>query len=120
MADPSHRVLLVDDDPDWREYLRLSLVELGYRVDEAEDGRQALRALDRIRYDVVVLDHYMPGMSGEEVARHLPTPAPKVVMLTNAGAEEVSSALGRGAVYYLPKSASQGELQLLLRSLVLA
>ena len=120
MRDLSRRVLLVDDDPDWRESLRLSLVELGYRVDEADDGRQALRALERIRYDIVVLDHYMPGMSGEEVARHLPSPPPKVVMLTNAEAEQVSSALGRGSVYYLPKSATQGELQLLMQSLVLA
>ena len=41
------RVLVVDDDADWREYLRLSLTDLGYQVDEASSGAEALAALQR-------------------------------------------------------------------------
>jgi len=113
------RVLVVDDDPDWREYLRLSLTELGYEVDEAASGAEALAALRKNAYAVLLLDHNMPGMSGEDVVRQLPAAGPSVVLVTNARADEVSSALSRGPFYYLPKDASQGQLQLLLSSLVM-
>src|SRR4029079_4478838 len=79
-GDPK-RVLVVDDDPDWREYLRWSLSDLGYEVDEAASGTEALAALARERYSVVLLDHYMPGMSGEEVAKKLPPNGPKIVLV---------------------------------------
>lgn len=113
------RVLVVDDDPDWREYLRLTLSELGYEVDQASSGAEALAALERERYAVLLLDHYMPGMSGEEVMRRMRPPAPRVVLVTNARADDVSRALSSGPFYYLPKDASPGQLQLLLSSLVL-
>src|SRR5205823_4666799 len=113
------RVLVVDDDPDWREYLRWSLTDLGYEVDEAASGPEALAQLQREPYSVVLLDHYMPGMSGEEVARRVSAHGPKVVLVTNAAADEVSGALATGALYFLPKDASPGQLQLLLSSLVL-
>ncbi|HEY8208287.1 MAG TPA: response regulator [Myxococcaceae bacterium] len=113
------RVLVVDDDPDWREYLRLTLSELGYEVDLASSGAEALAALDRHAYAVLLLDHYMPGMSGEEVMRRMHSPAPRVVLVTNARADEVSRALSSGPFYYLPKDASADQLQLLLSSLVL-
>lgn len=113
------RVLVVDDDADWREYLRLSLHDLGYEVDEAGSGPEALAALERTPYAVLLLDHYMPGMSGEEVMKKLPAPGPKVVLVTNARADEVSSALSSGPFYYLPKDASPGQLELLLSSLVM-
>jgi len=113
------RVLVVDDDADWREYLRLSLTELGYQVDEASTGLEALAALERSSYAVLLLDHYMPGMSGEEVVRRLPSPGPKVVLVTNARADDVSAALSSGPFYYLPKDASPEQLKLLLSSLVI-
>ena len=112
------RVLVVDDDADWREYLRESLTDMGYQVDEASSGAEALAALQRSSYGVLLLDHYMPGMSGEEVVRKLPPTGPAVVLVTNARADEVSSALSSGPFYYLPKDASPDQLQLLLSSLV--
>ena len=112
------RVLVVDDDADWREYLRLSLTDMGYQVDEAASGAEALTALARSSYGVLLLDHNMPGMSGEEVIRKLRPPDPAVVLVTNARADEVAPALSHGPFYYLPKDASQDQLQLLLSSLV--
>lgn len=117
-----HRILVVDDDGDWRESLRMALEGLGYQVDEAGNGADALRALERVSYAVVLLDHYMPGMSGEEVVRRLPPASAakvKVVLVTSAQADEVQGALAQGAFYYLPKGASEEHLALLLRSLVL-
>ena len=115
----SARILVVDDEADWREYLRKSLTDLGYQVDEASTGMEALAALDRSSYAVLLLDHYMPGMSGEEVVRRLPPSGPKVVLVTNAPADEVSAALSSGPFYYLPKDASPEQLKLLLSSLVM-
>ena len=45
--DSSHRVLVVDDDADWREFLRLCLEDLGYEAIEAADGQEALASLSR-------------------------------------------------------------------------
>lgn len=111
------RVLIVDDDPDWREFLRMALADLGYEAIEAADGEQALAALDRESVDVVLLDLNMPGMRGEEVVARIPQDGPQVVFLTGAGADVVGSALLSGPHYYLPKGASRGELSLLLDSL---
>jgi CheY-like chemotaxis protein len=120
LQNAQHRILVVDDDADWRESLRFSLEQLGYRVDEAGNGPAALEALERAPYAVVLLDHYMPGMTGEEVLRRLPACSrAKVVLVTGARADEVRGALSRGPFYYLPKGAGPEHLDLLLRSLVL-
>jgi CheY-like chemotaxis protein len=116
-SDIARRVLVVDDDPDWREFLRLSLEELGYVADEAPDGASALSFLQRQRYGVVLLDLNMPGMRGEEVARSMPARAPKVVFMTAAPVDQVGRAMSQGAHYYLPKGASREQLQLILQSL---
>ncbi|MFZ5470891.1 MAG: response regulator [Myxococcota bacterium] len=110
------RILLVDDDPDWRAFLCECLRELGYAVEEADGGEAALRLLARERFDVLLLDLYMPMMNGEELLEHLPPGSPPVVFLTSAPAQSVRP-LRRGPHYYLPKSAGRAELSLLLSSL---
>lgn len=117
--DSSRRVLVVDDDADWREFLKLCLEDLGYEAIEACDGQEALASLSRgERYGVVLLDLNMPGMSGLDVVRKLPRgAAPRIVFLTSAAAQDVGSALLSGPHYYLPKGASRDELSLLLQSL---
>lgn len=114
----SRKVLVVDDDADWRRFLSESLSELGWEPSEAEDGEEAVHKLDGGEpYGVVLLDMSMPGMSGEEVAAHVPNHGPKVVFLTAMPPHELSSALGQGAHYYLPKGATREQLSLLLDSL---
>ncbi|MFY2557238.1 response regulator [Corallococcus terminator] len=115
----ARRVLVVDDDADWREFLRLSLEDLGYEATEAADGHEALESLRRgERYEVMLLDLNMPGMSGLEVVARLPRGhLPRVVFLTSAAAQDVGDALLSGPHYYLPKGASQDQLSLLLQSL---
>jgi CheY-like chemotaxis protein len=113
----ARRVLVVDDDADWREFLRLSLEDLGYETLEAADGEAALSTLAQERCGVMLLDLNMPGMSGTEVVEHLSHDAPRVVFLTSAPAHEVGSALLSGPHYYLPKGASREELSLILQSL---
>ena len=117
--DDARKVLVVDDDADWREFLRLCLEDLGYEAIEAANGQEALDSLARQRYGVMLLDLNMPGMNGFEVLERMPRngTAPRVVFLTAAAAQEVGGALRTGPHYYLPKGASRDQLSLLLQSL---
>lgn len=115
--DKCPRILVVDDDADWREFLRLSLEDLGYCAVEASSGEQALEFMRREAFPVVLLDMNMPGMSGQEVIKHLPRPLPRIVLLTSAAAEEVGGTLGTTQAYYLPKDAGPDALSLILQSL---
>ena len=69
--DPSFHatLLVVDDDPDVRSLLSDMLPSLGYAVDFAASGSEALASLDRHRPDLMMLDFAMPDMNGAEVAR---------------------------------------------------
>ncbi|QRK05284.1 response regulator [Archangium violaceum] len=117
--DDGRKVLVVDDDADWREFLRLCLEDLGYEAIEAANGEEALESLARQRYGVMLLDLNMPGMNGFEVLERMPRNGntPRVVFLTGAAAQDVGSALRSGPHYYLPKGASRDQLSLLLQSL---
>src|SRR5262245_64169868 len=64
-------VLVVDDDPTNREFLRTLLVYRGHRVCEAADGDSALSLADREPPDAVITDVLMPGLDGYELARCL-------------------------------------------------
>lgn len=116
----ARKILVVDDDPDWREYLKTCLEELGYDTVEAASGPEALESLSRGEdYSVMLLDLHMPEMSGEQVLERLPNGGPPVVFLTSAPVHEVGSALSQGAHYYLPKAATRDQLSLMLQSLQL-
>lgn len=61
--------LVVDDDLLNRELLRRMLVRMGWRVDEARNGRTAIASCGEARYDMVFVDVLMPGMDGFATAR---------------------------------------------------
>jgi CheY-like chemotaxis protein len=65
------KVLVVDDDADIRDWLRLSLSLRGWTVEEAVTGDEAVERLGAVQPDVVLLDHQMPGMTGIECAAAL-------------------------------------------------
>lgn len=67
MTNPSHTVLIVEDEEDLREMMREALQMSGYAVITANDGSDALRKIDEIgRPCVILLDLLMPGMNGWE------------------------------------------------------
>ena len=117
---PDRQVLVVDDDPDWRDAMRLSLEDLGYQVTLAHDGEGALAALKETHFSVVLLDLRMPGLSGEEVSRAIGEDGPRIVFVTGAEDEELSAAMRTGPRYYLPKVAGTSQLKLLMHSLSLS
>src|SRR5438067_13172722 len=67
----SHRILVVDDEPDITALVAYHLAKAGYRVITAANGRDALRAAREERPDLVVLDLMLPGVSGYDVLAEL-------------------------------------------------
>jgi diguanylate cyclase (GGDEF)-like protein len=65
------RVLVVEDDEATRRALRALLDDAGYACDDVGDGERAVAAMREARFDLVLLDLGLPGMSGAEVHRHL-------------------------------------------------
>jgi DNA-binding response OmpR family regulator len=65
------RVLVVDDEPLIRQLYAEVLRELGYDVNEAEDGRAAWKALQTVRYDLLITDSQMPNMTGVELIKRV-------------------------------------------------
>lgn len=86
--DPHRRVLVVDDDPEIRRILAVSLQQRNLVVDEAVDGSSAIKALRENRYAVVLLDVMMPGIDGFAVLEAIeldPAIAPVVLVVSGAG-----------------------------------
>lgn len=116
-------LLLVEDDADLLEVLRLTFSHEGYRVFLAKDGLQALELAQRHNPDLVILDLMLPKMDGLEVCRRLrEEPAFKrlpILMLTAKGEEsDVVLGLGVGADDYLIKPARPRELVARVRGLL--
>ena len=109
------RVLLVDDHAVVRKGLR-ALLEHESRVEvigEAEDGEQAVRATERLRPDVILMDLEMPVVGGIDATRRITSAHPelKVVVLTShASEEDVFPALKAGAIGYLLKHSAPEEV----------
>ena len=100
------RMLVVDDDAPVREVLSEYFVALGYVVDTAADGREALDALVRERPDVVLLDMRMPEMDGMDVLRRLRRVDPDVPVIMVTANDDVALArqtLAIGAFGYVAK-----------------
>ena len=86
MMNPMARLLIVDDDAEFVESLRASLVALGYEVDRSSHGADALMAIRLVRPDVVLLDIRMRGLTGVEVLKRIRVmdPTIPVIMVTAA------------------------------------
>jgi DNA-binding NarL/FixJ family response regulator len=108
------RVLLADDHRMLREGLRRSLTEEGFEiVGEAENGEQAVRMVEDLQPDVVLMDVSMPEMDGVEATRLIggSFTATQVIMLTmHADKEVLADAIRAGASGYLVKDCSTEEI----------
>jgi class 3 adenylate cyclase len=101
-------VLVVDDNEMNRDMLSRRLSGKGYRVSVAPDGREALKVMDEVRYDAVLLDVMMPDISGLEVLtrirhRHSQTDLPVIMATARDTSEEIVEALRLGANDYVTK-----------------
>jgi DNA-binding NarL/FixJ family response regulator len=110
------RVLIADDQPLMRAGFRAVLEASGFEVvAEASDGEEAVRAAERHKPDVVLMDIRMPGMDGIEATRRLPRQ--RVLVLTTFGLDEyIVEALRAGASGFLTKDAPTQELVAAVRA----
>ena len=114
-------LLLVEDDDAIAVALRLHLEGAGYRLHREADGRQAMAAIDRQRFDLVLLDLMLPGADGWEVCRHLRARhADTPVIMLSARSAEAHRVLGLelGADDYVAKPFSMLELVARIRALL--
>lgn len=115
MKDDRKTLLLVEDNEDLREVVRITLEKPSFRILEARDGPTALRLARENMPDVIILDWMLPGMDGLEVIRALrgdPETADLCVLMLTARdrREDVESGLKAGADAYLIKPFSPLEL----------
>jgi len=107
------RVLLVDDEDDFRTTLANRLRKRKLEVAEAESGRAAINLLKQGTFDVVVLDVRMPGMDGIETLKQIKTISSpvEVIMLTgHASVESGIEGMRLGAFDYLMKPCDINDL----------
>ena len=113
------RVLVVDDEPPIRRFLRTSLIAQGYDVMEAEDGAKALEEIRRRPPDLLVLDLGLPGIDGLEVIRRLRgdgAAMPIIVLSSRMDEAGKVEALDLGADDYVTKPFGMDELLARIRT----
>jgi two-component system, OmpR family, KDP operon response regulator KdpE len=113
------RVLVVDDEPAIRRFLRLSLGAEGHQVNEAADGRSALDALQKNLADILILDLGLPGIDGLDVIRELRERGsliPIIVLSSRTEERAKVQALDLGADDYVGKPFGIEELLARIRS----
>lgn len=117
----SLRVLVIDDEPPIRRFLRTSLSAQGYCVLEAEDGETGLALLQRNAIDLIVLDLGLPGIGGLDVLKKLResgSAIPVIVLSSRDDETGKVTALDIGADDYVTKPFGMDELLARIRAAV--
>ena len=107
------RVLVIDDEPQIRKFLDISLRAQGYRVETAEDGETGVLAMATHGADLVILDLGLPDIDGHEVLRRLRADAGTagitcVSLSANAMPDDIDRALRAGFADYWTKPLDLG------------
>jgi len=120
---PASTVLVIDDEENIIELIKLGLKYEGFQVESAPDGPQGLAAAQRQNPDLIILDLMLPGMDGLEVCRRLrtnPTTRDIPILMVTAKDEvrDRVAGLDTGADDYLPKPFSFEELVARIRAIL--
>ena len=113
------RILIVDDEPPIRRFLRTALTAQDYRVEETGDGEAALEFLKRNPVDLIILDLGLPGMDGLEVVRRLRgdgSSTPIIILSSRDDEAGKVAALDLGADDYVAKPFGLDELMARIRA----
>lgn len=116
-------ILVVDDEPDLLELVRVNLLQAGFEVTAAATGREALDSVRRKAPDLVVLDLMLPDVPGTTICREIrsdPATARLPIIMLTARGDEVDRVVGfeLGADDYVTKPFSPRELVLRIRALL--
>lgn len=118
MSEGELRILVVDDEPPIRRFLRAALAAHHYLIFEAANGQAALDAVIAVRPDLIILDLGLPDIDGIEVTRRLRewTRVPVIVLSVREHETDKIAALDAGADDYLTKPFGVGELLARIRT----
>ncbi|MBI3928628.1 MAG: response regulator transcription factor [Armatimonadetes bacterium] len=113
------RVVVIDDDPDVCDLVRLCLEEAGFSVEIVRDGKAGLEAVDTRPPDLVVLDVSLPTLDGLTVCRELRRRHNMPILMLSARGQDVDKVVGLevGADDYLSKPFNPRELEARVRAL---
>jgi DNA-binding response OmpR family regulator len=112
------KILLVDDDAEFRENLNEILSDAGYEVEMAPTGREALKVCGTNEFDVILLDLIMPETPGNVILSEFRklSPASSIIMITAfATIENAVEAMKRGASDFITKPFKVSELLIVIR-----
>lgn len=106
------QILIVDDDPHIREVLYFSLEQAGFEVITANDGQQALLAIEQASIDLIVMDINMPEMDGLECCREIRKTSDLPILFLSSRDDEIDRIIGLelGGDDYVTKPFSPREL----------
>lgn len=116
----NRHILVVDDDAQIRDVLRITLTQAGFDVTEAADGAAAIAATHRAMPDLIVLDIGMPEMDGLEVCRRLRKSSSVPILFLTAQGDEIDRVVGFeiGGDDYVAKPFSPRELVARIRAIL--
>lgn len=119
-ATPSHRILVIDDEPQIRRFLDISLRAQGYAVESADTGESGLAALAAQGADLVILDLGLPDRDGHDVLRELRqwSAVPVILLTVRSHEAEKVAGLDAGANDYVTKPFGAQELMARVRALL--
>jgi two-component system KDP operon response regulator KdpE len=117
MTERVHKILIVDDEPEIRRFLRASLKLYHHNLFEAGTGTEALELTFREKPDLVILDLGLPDIDGVDVTRQIRemSTVPIIILSVRNSENDKIEALDAGADDYLTKPFSMGELMARVR-----
>lgn len=116
---PASNILVVDDNREIREIIRILLSGEGYHIEEAGDGVQALRQLQKMEFDLIILDVMMPHLNGYQTCMEMRKISNAPILFLSAKSQDDDKTIGfaSGGDDYLAKPFSYSELTARVKAL---
>lgn len=114
------KILIVDDNPEIREIIEILLTGEGFETVQAKDGMTALKILNQIEFDLIILDIMMPGMNGYQTCLEIRKSSNAPILFLSARTKDSDKTLGfsSGGDDYLAKPFSYNELVSRVKALI--
>ncbi|MCK5148434.1 response regulator [bacterium] len=93
MPDQQYHILYAEDEISNRELLEIKLNKAGFAFTGARDGQQAWDIFQKNHFDLVILDHYMPGMDGLDVAKLIKAKSPQTPIISITSNDNLTKTL---------------------------